>query len=177
MGSQRTDKFHPLLIVLHWLTLLLLVAVYCCIELRGLFPHGMRDVLKAWHFIFGITIFVLTPIRLLLSFVTRSPPIVPPCPGWQMFLAKSMEYVLYALLLAMPLLGYLAINADGRAVDIFGIHLPVLIGPGLALEERLSGMHSLLGRLAYLLIAAHAGAALYHHYVQRDNTLRRMLLR
>ncbi|MCC6212726.1 MAG: cytochrome b, partial [Burkholderiales bacterium] len=84
---------------------------------------------------------------------------------------------LYAFLIVMPLLGWLALSAKGRAIPFFGLQLPALIAPDRALGGRLEDVHEFIGTLGYLLIGLHALASLVHHYVMQDDTLRRMLPR
>lgn len=171
------DRYNALSIGAHWLTLALLVAVYALIELRGIFPKGSdpREAMKAWHFMLGLTVFGLVGLRLLLRLAFRAPPITPRPPAWQRFLAAAMYLALYAFLIAMPLLGWLALSADGKPVPFFGLQLPALIAPNEAWAENLEEIHETVGVVGYYLVGLHAAAALFHHYFMRDDTLLRML--
>lgn len=171
------QRYTPLSIFLHWLTFFLLVAVYTCIEVKGYFPKGsaLRDGLKTWHFIFGIAVLFITIIRLLNRSFTQSPAIVPPLTKLQQGFSHIVHTVLYSFLISMPLLGWLMVNAKGKTVALLGFSLPTLIQPDLQLANELYVLHEWIGQMAYFLIALHVLAALYHHYVQRDNTLSRML--
>ena len=178
MISLRTNnRYNSLSIGAHWLTLALLVAVYALIELRGIFPKGSdpREAMKAWHFMLGLTVFGLVGLRLVLRLVFRAPPIVPLPPAWQRWLATAMYLALYFFLITMPLLGWLALSADGKPIPFFGLQLPALIGPDKALAENLEEIHETIGTIGYYLVGLHAAAALFHHYFMRDDTLRRML--
>ena len=170
------SRYHPLSIGLHWLTLLLLIAVYALIELRGMYPKGSepRELMKHWHFMLGLLVFVLMLVRLPARALFRVPPITPAPPAWQEWLAKSMHLLLYVFLVGMPLLGWLVLSAKGKPVPFFGLSLPALIAPDDALAGRLQDLHALIGTIGYWLISLHAAAALYHHYLVRDDTLRRM---
>lgn len=168
------------LIALHWLTLLLLVAVYGLIELRGVFPRDSAAyaAMKTWHFMLGLTVLALLPIRLAMRVAGGPvPPIRPPMPLWQERLAALTHLALYAFLLVMPLLGWLTLSAKGKAIPFFGLELPALLGPDKALGHQLEEIHGTIGDFGYYLIGLHAAAALFHHYRKRDNTLRRMLPR
>ncbi|HEX6017423.1 MAG TPA: cytochrome b [Burkholderiaceae bacterium] len=174
---MNTDhRYQPLLIGMHWLTLALLIAVYALIELRGLYPKGSdaHDMMKQWHFMLGLAVFGLVVIRLPLRLALHAPPITPQPPAWQQRIAVAMHWALYALLIALPLLGWLTLSAKGRPVPFFGLQLPALIGPDKALGRSLENIHEVVGALGYWLIGVHACAALLHHYVVRDDTLRRM---
>lgn len=177
MSTDSTNRYHPLAIGAHWLMLVLLIGVYVLIELRGIYPKGSdpSEAMKMWHEMLGMTIFGLVFVRLGLRLVLRAPVITPSPPDWQRFLALAMHVALYAFLVAMPLLGWLMMSAKGRPVPFFGLQLPALIGPDKALAHNIEDLHEIIGVIGYYLIGLHAGAALFHHYLMRDNTLRRML--
>lgn len=170
-------RYHPSLIGLHWLTLVLLVAIYATMELRGIFPKGgaAHDLMKTWHFMLGLSVLGLVAVRIPLRLVFHAPPITPAPPVWQQRLALAMHVALYVFLVAMPLLGWLALSAKGRVIPFFGLQLPPLLGPDKALAGNLKDVHEFVGALGYGLIGLHAAAALLHHHVLRDDTLRRML--
>ena len=88
--------------------------------------------------------------------------------------AKLTHLALYAIMIGMPLLGWLVLSAAGKPIPFFGLELPALIGQNKPLASQLKDIHEVVGTAGYFLIAAHAAAALFHHYVQRDNTLLRM---
>ena len=93
----------------------------------------------------------------------------------QKLVAKLMHAALYALMIGMPLLGWLVLSAEGDPIPFFGLQLPPLIGPNEGLEETIKEIHETFGTVGYFLIGLHAAAALFHHYFVRDNTLKRML--
>ena len=86
-----------------------------------------------------------------------------------------MHLALYAFMIGMPLLGWLAVSAKGDPVAFYGLQLPLLIGQDKGLSRSLKEVHEAIGTAGYFLIGLHAAAALLHHYVLRDNTLVRML--
>src|SRR5579859_2096452 len=109
---NSSERYASASIALHWLMLLLLVAVYATIELRGLFPKGSdpREAMKAWHFMLGLGVFVLVWLRLVLYASAGPVPLVNPPPGrWQALAARLMHVLLYAFMIAMPLLGWLTL--------------------------------------------------------------------
>ena len=165
------------LIALHWLMLLLIVLVYACIELRELYPKGsdIRNALKTWHYLLGLSVFILVWVRLVVRLLDSTPPIVPAPPRWQVRVAHASEFAIYIFMIAMPLLGWLILSAENEVVSFFGLQLPALVGEDKQLAEQIEEVHELIGNFGYFLIGLHAAAALLHHYVQRDNTLTRML--
>ncbi len=175
--NPQGKHYHPLLIGVHWLTLLLMVAIYASIELRGIFPKGSAayDAMKTWHFMLGLAVFALVLARLPLRLLLPAPPITPAPSAWQHAMGTAMHWALYGLLVVMPLLGWLALSARGKPIPFFGLELPALIGPDKALGKNIKGIHEILGNIGYALIGLHAAAALFHHYFMRDDTLQRML--
>jgi cytochrome b561 len=174
---QDPARYGRWLVTLHWLMLLLIVAVYACIELREFYPRGsgVREALKAWHFSLGIAVFVVVWVRLAVRLSGSTPNIVPAPPRWQRFAANTVELAMYLFMIAMPLMGWVALNADGKEVEAFGIALPDLIAIDAQLADSLEEIHETVGKAGYAVIGLHALAALWHHYARRDNTLRRML--
>lgn len=175
--KNSASRFGSLSIAMHWLMLLLIVAVYACIELRTQFPKGseIREALKAWHFMLGLAVFVLVWVRLLARLAGQIPAIVPQPSRLQLRLAHAFEYAMYAFMIAMPLLGWLILSAEGTPVPFFGIQVPALIAENKVLAKQFEEIHETLGTAGYFLIGTHALAALVHHYVRRDNTLTRIL--
>ncbi len=166
-------------IALHWLMVLLIAAVYAAMELKSIFPKGsaQRDAMAAWHHQLGLCVFCLAWLRLLLRFAGAAPVIEPAPPAWQVVAARASHWALYALMVGLPLLGWLTLSAKGASVPFFGAEAPALIGKSDALAKWLRKIHEAGATLGYLLIAVHAAAALHHHYLLRDNTLKLMLPR
>ena len=170
-------RYSRLTIALHWSVLLLIAIAYAAIELRGEFPRGsaLRDTMKWIHFNAGLLVFVLLWLRLYARWRGPNPPVSPPLPRWQTWSAQVVHVLLYAFLLAMPVLGWALRSAEGAAVSLFGLPLPALVGANDALAHTLEDLHETIGELGYFLIGLHAAAALFHHFLRRDDTLRRML--
>lgn len=169
-------KATRLLIALHWVTLALLVVLVLLMELRGIFPKGSvpRDAMKAGHYLLGSTVLVLTILRIAVRSRASLPPVVPPLPQWQHRLAGVVQWSLYALLLLMPLVGWSLLSAGGAAFPLTGWPVPAVPGVDGALEHTLEELHETGASLVYVLVGVHTVAALYHHYLVGDNTLRRM---
>lgn len=171
-----TERYGKLSIALHWITLALLVGVYACIELREMFPRDSdpRVMLKSWHFTLGLTVFFLVWVRMAARLLGKTPPIIPRAPRWQLIIANAVEFALYGLMFLLPILGWITLSATGDSIPFFGLQLPALVGPNEQLAERSEEVHEALATIGYFLIGLHAAAALFHHYVRRDNTLVRM---
>lgn len=174
---KHQSRFSSVSIGLHWLMLLVLVAVYATIELKGFFPKGgdLRQALKPLHSGLGITILILVIIRIINNAFQESPAIVPKPPRWQLLSSKMMHYLLYLFLVVVSVVGWLMMSAKGKPIAFFGFELPALIGPDRAFGKRLENLHETLAHVGYFLIGTHALAALVHHHILHDNTLVRML--
>ncbi|UHQ56714.1 MULTISPECIES: cytochrome b [Microbulbifer] len=124
----------------------------------------------------GILLLALLLLRLVWKAMNPHPQDVPGTPRWQALAARAAHGGLYLLLLAIMVSGYLISTADGRAISVFGwFEVPATL-QGLANQEDLAGeIHEVLAWTLMGLVALHALAALKHHFVDRDATLRRML--
>jgi cytochrome b561 len=179
---NTSTRYGNLSMGLHWLMLGLIAAVYACIELRGYFPRGsgLRQAIKNWHFLLGLSVWLLLAVRLALRLTDTPPRILPSPVRWQGLVASAMHIALYGMMLLMPLLGWMALSAKGKPMPyFFGLQLPPfmpsLLLPSESTAELLEELHETGGSIGYVLIGLHAAAALYHHYIVRDNTLLRML--
>lgn len=165
---------------LHWLVVLLMAAAFVSVELHEKFAEGsaMEHRMMLLHFSAGAGVLALVLPRLLARLWGRTPRIEPKPPVWQTALAHAVHAMLYVLMAALPLSGWLWMNSGGHAVELIGgLTLPDLVAPDEVLHYRAGRLHDLLGNLGYLLIGVHAVAALVHHHLMRDNTLRLMLPR
>jgi len=170
-------KYAPVSIAMHWLTLVLMIAIYGSIELHEMLPRGnsLRHAAEEWHIYFGFTILILAIVRLSINLRLTAPPITPPPPPWQMLVTKSMKVYLYALMLVMPLLGWWHLSANDEAINFFFIPMPAIAPVSEAMADFSGEVHEIFGISGYFFIGIHALAALYHHYLVKDDTLRRML--
>ena len=162
---------------LHWLMLLFLVAVFAAMELSDGFPKGSdtRASLKTLHFTLGLTVFTLVWVRLIAKLVSPAPLIHLPIARWQEVTAKVVQALLYLLMIAMPLLGWLMLSASGKLIPFYGWQLPALITENKGLVETIKEIYEIGASAIYVLVGIHAAAALYHHCFVRDNTLLHIL--
>ena len=164
---------------LHWLMAVLVALAYVFIEQRGIFERGTaeRAAMVQAHFWVGLSVLALVAWRLLLRRRHGAPPITPLLPAWQAWPAKLLHGALYAFLAAMPILGLLTAWTDGKQLllPFTDFALPALLAPDPALAEQLEELHGSIGEAFYWVIGLHVLAAVYHHFIRRDDTLRRML--
>jgi superoxide oxidase len=175
--KNTTNRFGNLSIGLHWLMLLLFIAVYASIELRVLYPKGSdpREALKVWHFMLGLSVLLLAVLRVYARLTSPTPKITPELVAWQAISAKLVHLALYGVMIGMPLLGWLLLSASGKPIPFFGLELPPLVAKNKELAGLVKEVHETIGVLGYYLIGLHAAAALFHHHVLKDDTLTRML--
>jgi cytochrome b561 len=175
----NSQAYYPRpIIIMHWLTLLLLIGVYASIELHGIFPKDdpWYSTLKTWHFMLGLSVLFLTVLRLAMRAIWRQLPVIEPAaPALQEALGKLVHLVLYVFLLGLPLAGWAILSAAGKPIPFFGLELPPLIGVNKELSKQIKEVHETVANIGYGLIGLHTLAALYHHYIVKDNTLTRML--
>jgi cytochrome b561 len=178
MSWKNSDtRYGTLMVSLHWFMLFLVVAAYALILGRELYPRNSdpRELLKAWHFTLGMAIFVLVWVRLAVSLCQEHPRIEPRLVRWQHKLSVLIHLLIYVFMIAMPVLGWLTLSAEGATALFNGISLPTLIAENSQNAARFKQWHEVLGNVGYFLIGLHAIAALYHHYFLHDDTLVRIL--
>lgn len=175
--KNTTIRYGALSVGIHWLMLLLFIAVYGSIELRVLYEKGSdpREALKAWHFMLGLLVFGLVWLRIAARLSGPTPNIQPAPDKVQQLSAKLLHLALYALMIGMPLTGWLVLSASGKVIPFFGLELPALIGENKDLAKQIKEVHEFVGTTGYYLLGLHVIAALYHHYIKRDDTLARIL--
>ena len=165
-------------IALHWLIALLIVGAFTLglvmTDIPGITPAKLRYY--NWHKWAGVTVLLLAALRLLWRLGHRPPPLSPATPAWQRRASGGVHHLLYVLMFAVPLTGYFLTLAAGGRVVYFGLFkLPVLIAPNKPLAEVLAPTHEWLNWLMAAIVALHVLAALKHAFIDRDDTMRRML--
>jgi cytochrome b561 len=177
--GTRTDGYPPTSKLLHWLVaacVLLTLPVSLAMVRIGEGPT--QDALYNLHKSLGVLILILMVLRLINRLVAGAPIPDPNIEPWQRKLSSAVHGLLYVLLLAMPVVGYVANSAYGAPTPFFGLFtLPKIVGDNQALATQLFTLHRWAGFLVIVLAGMHIGAALMHHFVHRDNVLRRMLPR
>jgi cytochrome b561 len=156
---------------------LLVIVGLIGVELHEFFPKGtdLRAACKSVHFQAGLMVFLLLWVRLYSTLTDRVPDISPAQPLGDQRKSKLVHVLLYLGMMVLPILGVLYLQAAEKPLTFLGMALPTLIGPDKELAHDLKEIHELIGNAMIVLIVLHAGAALWHHFKLRDNTLLRML--
>lgn len=164
-------------IALHWLMALLVFVTFPV----GLVMHEMAlspDKLRmlSYHKWLGVTVFILVMARLVWRASHKPAPMVSTMPQWQHAAANAVHVLLYALLFAIPLSGWLMSSAKGFQTVYLGVlPLPDLISKDKVLGDALNVFHEVLNIALLVLVASHIAATLKHQFIDRDGTLARML--
>jgi len=161
----------------HWVIVILIITQFVLANQEHHLKLGPAKIaILAQHKSVGITILLLAILRLVWRFFGAVPADPPRAPRWQALLAHSTHYLLYALLFAIPIAGWLMSSARNFSVSWFGfVTLPDLIAPNKAAYSFLHETHEFLANALMYVAILHAVAALKHHFIDRDNVLRRML--
>jgi cytochrome b561 len=168
--------YTPVAKSLHWLMALLILGLLVLGTYMSELPLSPQKLeLYAWHKWAGVTIFLLVWLRLAWR-VAHRPPGLPASLSPRMRLAAHAGHAaLYVLMVLIPLSGWLMSSAKGFQTVWFGVlPIPDLIGKDRLLGEILQQVHEALSSLLMLTLAGHVAAALWHHFVLKDDTLRRM---
>lgn len=129
------------------------------------------------HFWIGIAIFALFVPRFLFRLKRGAPPIELTLPGWQTIASKLLHVAIYVFLFAQPLLGIATAWTDGKAIMLpfTGIELPALLATNEALAHQIEDIHKTAANVFYFLVGFHVLEALYHHFIRKDDTHKRVL--
>lgn len=165
-------------ILIHWLMALIILGLYFLgsyiVDLSYYDP--LYRTLPDLHRSFGVVIFVLLTLRLCWTLSNPKTLPVQSVSRIQIKLGKLVHNLLYLLMLVVPLTGYLISTADGRAIDVFGlIEVPALSFSIDKQEEIAGDWHYWSSNLLIFLVLVHTLGALKHHFINRDQTLVRML--
>ena len=164
--------------VLHWVTaaVIALMIPLGVIVANNWVGGALQNSLYGLHESLGALLIPVVLARLGHRLTNPPLPLPQDIPALQRFAANMTHMGLYALLVAQPLVGWIAMSASGAPVSVFGlIALPPIVSDDRVFSEKLFALHDLIGFSIAGLIAAHVGAALYHHVVRRDRVLMRMI--
>ncbi|HEY5623258.1 MAG TPA: cytochrome b [Gammaproteobacteria bacterium] len=162
--------------LLHWLIAALILGQFVLARLAADATFFERLVLLSRHKSLGMTILALTILRLIWRLTNPRPSTPHELPRYQHLIARTSHDLMYFLIFAIPLTGWAMSSALNTPVSYFGLFAwPNLVAPDQQLGERLARTHGGLFAVLAGVVCLHAGAALYHHFVARNNVLRRMI--
>jgi len=173
-GDDGTD-YDPVAIAFHWATALLVLTQFLLSQTWGLFGRPTHHLMVVAHMSFGIILTMVIVARIGWRLIPghQVPAIVF---GWVGVASKLVHYILYGLLAAEAVLGFVLRWAGGEAMSFFGLLIASPMAQvSRAAHHQIGELHEKLGWAIVLLALGHAAAALYHHYALRDRVLLRML--
>jgi cytochrome b561 len=174
---QHPHRYTGTAIALHWIVAGLIAGAFglglIAVEL-AVSPQKLR--LYSWHKWIGVSLAMLAVVRIAWRLWHPAPALPSGMRRWEQLVATATHTLLYTLLLALPVTGWLMSSASGFPVVYFGVlALPDLVAKDKALADSLKLLHYALNKTLLLLIVLHVTAALKHHVIDRDNVLLRML--
>ncbi len=176
MSRRNIRAYTPAAKVFHWLTVLLLtIQVALGWTMPGARRHVPPALLNDAHMSLGLTILALIVLRFVWRIIAGAPAAEPGTPVWQDMLARVVHFSLYAIVLLFALTGWANATFHNWPIRFLGeIPLPGFF-PGRASLRNFGHIHNGLVWVLIAVVAGHASAALWHHFVMRDRTLLRML--
>jgi len=175
---NNSSRYGALALAAHWMTALLVLASWLLGTYGDLLPRGTPgEVGLLVHMCLGLTVLLILLPRLAWRLIDQQPnPERTHLGVWGERASTIVHYALYALLLAVPILGILTQFMRGHPLPIFGLFkIASPLSADRSLARSLKDVHGWLADGVLILAALHAAAAILHHWVLRDNTLRRML--
>ena len=174
---MNAPRYSGVAIGLHWLIgLMILISFSVGLYMVDLSLSPFKLRLYSWHKWAGVTIFMLVLIRCLWRITHAAPMLPADMPRWQRIAADASHFALYALMIAIPLSGWLMSSAKGFQTVYFGVlPIPDLLQKNKELGETLALVHQSLNFTMIGIVILHAAAALKHHFIDQDDILRRML--
>ena len=160
--------------VIHWLMAVMILAMLCIGVGMAASVSERYKVLVSIHKPLGIAILILVIVRLIVRLTRGAPPLPSDLPPLMKFAAHASHWALYALMFAMPLIGWGMLSAAGDPVVVAGIHLPSILPMDGAMHGVLRQAHTWLALVLFALVLAHLAAALFHALVRGDGVFESM---
>ncbi|MGE4218019.1 MAG: cytochrome b [Alphaproteobacteria bacterium] len=178
MIGNTPERWGTVSIALHWTV----AGLILCVQLPTAFlmdpvgPGSLQNALYFTHKNIGIVIFLLALFRLFWRWRHPVPALPADLSRWQVLAAHATHVLIYVVLFAMPVSGFLYTALGGFPIPFLGLYdLSRLLPTDKALSDIFLGIHEVGQWVLYVVVAMHVGGALQHHFVRRDHVLRRML--
>jgi len=161
---------------LHWLILIMLTVSIIAGNFLASMPKGVEKLqTSGMHKSFGAVLLILLVFRLVWRLINETPQLPSETTTGEAFIATAMHWGLYILMFAQPLSGIMMSQASGFPVGFFGLfEFPVFLDKSPELAKIFHTAHSTVWILLVITVIGHAGAALHHHFIKKDNVLKQM---
>jgi cytochrome b561 len=193
--ANTSSRYGSVSQAIHWLTMVLVIALLVSAKVTDIEADHPGDIPFLWHGSLGVLVLVLVLFRIVWAFISPAPPFPHTMTRAARLGARTMHLALYVLLVALPLSGWLAASSEGASVNFLGVvsipswdlsnsrATPVAAGDeavgaqaiGEGSKELFEESHEMLGNALLILASLHALVALKHHFLNRDDVLKRML--
>lgn len=175
--AESRHRYSAVSVIFHWLIAALVIGQILLVMAGDAAEGDGARFFRDTHKAVGISILVLTLARIGWRLANPAPPAPPTMKAWERFAAKATHLGFYAILLILPLSGWLASSAAGRDISWFGLfNWPLLpIGGGREAAGQFMDVHRAVVKGLYVLLFLHVAAALKHQFIDRDNVLHRMI--
>lgn len=169
------SRYTKVAIWLHWLIGLAVIANIGLAMLTEGLPRETQRAAMDVHKALGITVLALTIVRILWRLGHKPPPLPASTPAWQKLLSRIVHFLFYALLILLPLSGWVWMSAADRPIDFFGLAtIPTIVAPNEGLADVMHDRHEVLGLAMPGLAVVHIVAALKHQFFDRNGLIGRM---
>jgi len=161
---------------LHWIIVILIIVQFFIASRAHSLPRSPALIEAwGWHKSIGMTVFMLAVIRLVWRWMNPVPDLTAETQRWERILARISHLLLYVLIFAVPLTGWMMSSAKNFPVSWFHLfQWPDLVSPDPSLSNYLENTHKVLVKVLVGVALLHAAGALKHHFIDRNNVLRRM---
>lgn len=175
IGSTSGLRYTRVAIWLHWLIGVAVIANIGLAMLTEDMPREAHRAAMGIHKALGITILALTLFRILWRLTHKAPPRPVTMPAWERWTSGFVHFLFYALLILLPLSGWVWMSAADRPIDFFGLFtIPSIVAPSKEVADALHDRHEALGLMMLALVVVHILAALKHQFVDRNGLFARM---
>jgi cytochrome b561 len=169
--------YTPVARILHWVTAILVLAIIPIgVVMTNVGNGPLQDFLFRMHESIGALLIPIIGYRLIYRLTHPPLPLPAEIPAIQRLAAEGLHWALYALLIAQPIIGWIATSSYRSPILVFGLfELPPIWPENRAFSEKVTDIHGAIGFIIGALLCAHIGAALFHHFVRKDRVLSRMV--
>lgn len=177
MLKNTQDSYGSVTKTLHWLIALLVVGMLIFGFWLGFIPDGpQKGQLIGLHKSIGATILLLMVVRLWWRFVNPQPLLPITVPPWEQMAARSVHFLLYLVLFAMPITGWVMSSLGTHPVIFWGLfNITLPLAKNKVWSEYFFNAHAVIAWIIIGLLVLHVGAGLKHHFIEKNNVLKRML--
>lgn len=174
--KNTENRYGAFAIVLHWLMAALIILLIAIGLYMTRIPVSLEKLkLYGWHKEWGLLALMLVMLRIVWR-IGNITPSLSSLPLWEKLVARSVHWAFYGFMLAIPVTGWLLTSAAGLPPSFFGLWvLPSLVSPNPHLQNLFTEIHKWLSYGLIFTFCGHVGAALKHHFINKDDILRRIL--